>query len=218
MRNDIKSGIGYIIPFGAVIGFFTALFLGQFLISIIIAIAGILVWFLYMVIMESSPPSNLGNLIIFFGVLLSVGIFMGFGVSQNMWGGVEFVSEGSLFALVILFFSILTGMLFRGQPFIQQPASSYDLNAQEKKWVENALQSENQPSSSTEPKVIVVKQESKSSDESVNQNKASNANPESDQYNNPYVYAYPPEYYYDEDDDYEDDYEDGDEDEDDYEE
>ena len=64
MRNDIKSGIGYIIPFGAVIGFFTALFLGQFLISIIIAIAGILVWFLYMVIMESSPPSNLGNLII----------------------------------------------------------------------------------------------------------------------------------------------------------
>ena len=31
------------------------------------------------------------------------------------------------------------------------------------------------------------------------------------QYNNPYVYAYPPEYYYDEDDyegDYEDDYED----------
>ena len=140
MRNDIKSGIGYVIPFGAVIGFFTALFLGQFLISIIIAIAGILVWFLYMVIMESSPPSNLGNLIIFFGVLLSVGIFMGFGVTQNMWGGVEFVSEGSLFALVILFFSILTGMLFRGQPFIQQTAPSYDLNAQEKKWVENALQ------------------------------------------------------------------------------
>ena len=51
-----------------------------------------------MVVMESSPPSNLGNLIIFFGVLLSVGVFMGFGVSQNMWGGVEFVSEGSLFA------------------------------------------------------------------------------------------------------------------------
>ena len=96
-------------------------------------------WFLYMVVMESSPPSNLGNLIIFFGVLLSVGIFMGFGVSQNMWGGVEFVSEGSLFALVILFFSVLTGMLFRGQPIIQQTNPSYDLNAQEKKLVEDAL-------------------------------------------------------------------------------
>ena len=132
MSNDIKSGIGYIIPFGAIIGFFTALFLGEFLISIIIAMAGILVWFLYMVVMESSPPSNLGNLIIFFGILLSIGIFMGFGVSQNMWGGIEFVSEGSLFALVILFFSILTGMLFRGQPFIQQPVPSYDLSSQEK--------------------------------------------------------------------------------------
>ena len=139
MNNDVKSGVGYIIPFGAIVGFFTALFLGEYLISIVIAIAGILVWFLYMVVMESSPPSNLGNLIIFFGVLLSIGIFMGFGVSQNMWGGVEFVSEGSLFALVILFFSVLTGMLFRGQPIIQQANLPYDLNAQEKKWVEDAL-------------------------------------------------------------------------------
>ena len=94
MNNDIKSGVGYIIPSGAIVGFFTALFLGEYLFSIYIAIAGILVWFLYMVIMESSPPSNLGNLIIFFGVLLSIGVFMGFGVTQNMWGGIEFVSEG----------------------------------------------------------------------------------------------------------------------------
>ena len=89
MNNDVKSGIGYIIPFGAIIGFFTALFLGEFLISIVIAIAGILVWFLYMGVMESSPPSNLGNLIIFFGVLLSVGVFMGVGVYKNICGGVE---------------------------------------------------------------------------------------------------------------------------------
>ena len=40
MNNDVKSGVGYIIPFGAIIGFFTALFLGEFLISIVIAIAG----------------------------------------------------------------------------------------------------------------------------------------------------------------------------------
>ena len=194
MRNDIKSGIGYVIPFGAVIGFFTALFLGQFLISIIIAIAGILVWFLYMVIMESSPPSNLGNLIIFFGVLLSVGIFMGFGVTQNMWGGVEFVSEGSLFALVILFFSILTGMLFRGQPFIQQTAPSYDLNAQEKKWVDEALKNNGQDTGSSDPKVIVVRQESNSDDKTVSNSKGEDVKPEAPQYNNPYVYAYPPEY------------------------
>ena len=208
MSNDIKSGIGYIIPFGAIIGFFTALFLGEFLISIIIAIAGILVWFLYMVVMESSPPSNLGNLIIFFGILLSIGIFMGFGVSQNMWGGIEFVSEGSLFALVILFFSILTGMLFRGQPFIQQPATSYGLSSQEKKWVDEALKNNGQDTGSSDPKVIVVRQESNSDDKTVSNSKGEDVKPEAPQYNNPYVYAYPPEYYYDEDEEYEDDYED----------
>ena len=216
MSNDIKSGIGYIIPFGAIIGFFTALFLGEFLISIIIAIAGILVWFLYMVVMESSPPSNLGNLIIFFGILLSIGIFMGFGVSQNMWGGIEFVSEGSLFALVILFFSILTGMLFRGQPFIQQPATSYDLSSQEKKWVDEALKNNEQDTGSSDPKVIVVRQESNSDDKTASNSKGEDVKPEVPQYNNPYVYAYPLEYYYDEDEEYEDDYED--EYEDDYEE
>ena len=208
MSNDIKSGIGYIIPFGAIIGFFTALFLGEFLISIIIAIAGILVWFLYMVVMESSPPSNLGNLIIFFGILLSIGIFMGFGVSQNMWGGIEFVSEGSLFALVILFFSILTGMLFRGQSFIQQPATSYDLSSQEKKWVDVALKNNGQDTGSSDPKVIVVRQESNSDDKTVSNSKGEDVKPEAPQYNNPYVYAYPPEYYYDEDEEYEDGYED----------
>ena len=51
MNSDIKSGVGFIIPLGAVIGFFTALFLGEHLLSICIDIAGILVWFLYMVIM-----------------------------------------------------------------------------------------------------------------------------------------------------------------------
>ena len=48
MANDMKSGIGFLIPGAGVIGFFTSLFLGEFLISIIIAISGILVWFLYM--------------------------------------------------------------------------------------------------------------------------------------------------------------------------
>ena len=161
-----------------------------------------------MVVMESSPPSNLGNLIIFFGILLSIGVFMGFGVSQNMWGGIEFVSEGSLFALVILFFSILTGMLFRGQPFIQQPATSYDLSSQEKKWVDEALKNNGQDTGSSDPKVIVVRQESNSDDKTVSNSKGEDVKPEAPQYNNPYVYAYPPEYYYDEDEEYEDGYED----------
>ena len=36
MNNDIKSGVGYIIPLVAVIGFFTALFLGEYLLSVFV--------------------------------------------------------------------------------------------------------------------------------------------------------------------------------------
>ena len=90
MNNDVKSGVGYIIPFGAIVGFFTALFLGEFLISIVIAIAGILVWFLYMVVMESSPPSNLGNLIIFFWCPVISGSLNGF------WCFSKYVGRGRI--------------------------------------------------------------------------------------------------------------------------
>ena len=100
MANDIKSGIGYIIPAAAVVGFFITLLLGEYLRSIVIAVAGILVWFVYMLVMESSPPPNLGNLIMLFGTLLSLGILMSFGVVQNIWGGIEFQTEGALLALV----------------------------------------------------------------------------------------------------------------------
>lgn len=209
MNNDIKSGVGYIIPLGAIIGFFTALFLGEFIFSIYIAIAGVLVWFLYMVIMESSPPSNLGNLIIFFGLLLSIGVFMGFGITQNMWGGIEFVSEGFLFALVILFFSVLTGMLFRNQPLAQPIGGTNNLTTQQKRWVEKALKENDSKSDISDPKVIIVKQDN-NTDEKESKI-AEDTKSDNSQYNNPYVYAYPPEYYYDEDDyedDHEDDYED----------
>ena len=205
MNNDIKSGVGYFIPLAAVIGFFTALFLGEYLLSVFVAIAGILVWFLYMVVMESSPPSNLGNLIIFFGILLSVGVFMGFGVTQNMWGGIEFVSEGSLFALVVFFFSILTGLLFRNQPVVQTAGSNNNLTDQEKQWIQNALNENNVKSDINDSKVIVVKQESNGKEQEVPVKEPA---PKEEQYYNPYVYAYPPEYYYDEeyDEEYDDEY------------
>ena len=204
MNNDIKSGIGYIIPLSSTVAFFTCLALGEYLFSISIAIAGILVWFLYMLVMESSPPSNLGNLIMFFGVLLSIGIFMGFGISKNMWGGVEFVSEGSLFSLVILFFSVLTGILFRNQSFISPVGSTYKLNRYDKKWVDKILKDNDITNEGSNPKVIVVNQ-NQENEKIVNQSDKIKTEA-SVQQNSPYVYAYPPEYYYDEYED-EDEYE-----------
>ena len=83
MANDMKSGIGFVIPAAGVVGFFTSLLMGEFLVSIIITVSGILVWFLYMLVMESHMPEQMGNMIILFGVMLSLGIFFGFGITQT---------------------------------------------------------------------------------------------------------------------------------------
>ena len=113
MANDVKMGVGFIIPAAGVVGVFTSLLLGEFLVSIIISIIGILAWLLYMMIMDSGIPRQTGNMIILFGVLLSIGVFAGFGVKQNMFGGYDLETNGSMFALITLFFSVLTGMNFR---------------------------------------------------------------------------------------------------------
>ena len=85
MANDMKSGIGFIIPAAGVVGFFTSLLMGEFLLSIIIAVAGILVWFLYMLVMESRIPDQMGNMILLFGVMLAIGILFGFGMALLGW-------------------------------------------------------------------------------------------------------------------------------------
>ena len=217
MANDMKSGIGFIIPAAGVVGFFTSLLLGEFLVSIIIAVAGIMVWFLYMLVMESNMPQQMGNMILLFGILLSIGIFFGFGVTQNMFGGFEFQPEGSIFALVILFFAVLTGLNFRNQASSTiAPAGGSGLSDSDRDLVMDAIkQSQESTEASDEPRVIVVKQEA-TPEVAVEEKKEEEPNPY-DPYNmanNPY-FAYPPDYYYgDDEEDEEDDWDDEDEDED----
>ena len=223
MANDMKSGIGYLIPASGVVGFVIALLLGEFLASILITVLGILVWFLYMLVMESTIPKQMGNMIMLFGVMLSVGIFLGFGITQNLWGGFEFKPEGSLLSLVILFFAILTGLNFRNQQSILRSSgpSSASLSDDDRKFVLSAIdkaKSSKQSNEVSDPRVIVVKQEAPAtSEEPAKKEELNPVNPY-DPYlmaNNPY-FSYPPEYYeeYDDEwdeDEYEDEYEDDDE-------
>ena len=210
MANDMKSGIGFLIPGAGVVGFFASLLMGEFLISIIIAVSGILVWFLYMLVMEAHMPEEMGNMIILFGILLALGIFFGFGVKQNMWGGFEFQTEGSIFSLVILFFSVLTGLNFRNQQTssLASNQSTGGLSDKDRELVMNAIgqtQDSVSSNSSDQPKVIVVKQEtapleSESAESKEEATKNQGMHNPYDMMNNPY-FAYPPDYYYDEDDD-----------------
>ena len=213
MANDMKSGIGFLIPGAGVVGFFASLLMGEFLISIIIAVSGILVWFLYMLVMEAHMPEEMGNMIILFGILLALGIFFGFGVKQNMWGGFEFQTEGSIFSLVILFFSVLTGLNFRNQQTssLSSNQGTGGLSDKDRELVMNAIgqtQDSVSSNSSDQPKVIVVKQETASLESEGAESKEEGTKNQGmhnpyDMMNNPY-FAYPPDYYYDEDDDDED--------------
>lgn len=201
MINEVKSGIGYIIPAAALVGFVLALLAENYLLSIFFAIAGILVWFLYTLVMETKLPNTTGNIIILFGVLLSIGIFMSFGWEQNIHGGFNIKPEGTIFALIILFFSVMAGVLFRRDEARATDAKQI-LSDTDKEIVQKAVESTEE--TKEDPKVIIVKQEVTEKEKEVEQPQMQ-----------PYFYPYPTDDYDYEDEDYEDEdeyeYEDEDE-------
>ena len=185
MASNVKTGIGFLIPFGAIIGFVLSIIAENYILGIFFAVAGILIWLLYLAVMNTATPDTMGNFIILFGVLLAMAVFMNFGWEQNIWGGIEFKTEGSVMALMVLFFGTLIGVMFR-----QRISDVQSLTTREKELVDKALQVHD------DPRVIVVKQEA----EEVN-----NDDEEEDDYEeyDEYDYEYP--YYYDEDEDEDED-------------
>ena len=196
MALSIKSGIGFIIPFGAIIGFVLSIIAENYVLGIFFAVAGMLVWLLYLAVMDTAAPDTMGNFIILFGVLLALAVFMNFGWEQNIWGGIEFKAEGSVLALVVLFFATLSGVLYRQRLTAVQP----QLTSSEQELVDKALRGEE------DPRVIIVKQEMED-----NNTEEEEDDEDYEEYKE-YDYAYP--YYFDEDDEYEYVYEDDEEDED----
>ena len=188
MASSIKSGIGFIIPFGAIIGFVLSIIAENYVLGIFFAVAGMLVWLLYLAVMDTAAPDTMGNFIILFGVLLALAVFMNFGWEQNIWGGIEFKAEGSVLALVVLFFATLSGLLYRQRLTADQP----QLTSSEQELVDKALRGKE------DPRVIVVKQEAVNNDT----NNTEDEEDEEDDYEEykEYDYAYP--YYFDEEDKY----------------
>jgi len=185
MASNVKTGIGFLIPFGAIIGFVLSIIAENYILGIFFAVAGILIWLLYLAVMNTATPDTMGNFIILFGVLLAMAVFMNFGWEQNIWGGIEFKTEGSVMALMVLFFGTLIGVMFS-----QRISDVQSLTTREKELVDKALLGHD------DPRVIVVKQEA----EEVDNDEEEDDYEEYDEYD----YEYP--YYYDEDDE-DDEYE-----------
>ena len=124
MNNNIKVGIGFLIPASAIIFFIASLYAEKFLLSAFISILGLLAWFLYSTIMQTSMPSVTGNIIILFGFLLSLAVFLSFGMKRNMFGGYEFIPEGGAGSAILLLIIVLVGILFK------QPARAQTIKKQ----------------------------------------------------------------------------------------
>jgi hypothetical protein len=127
MNDNIKVGVGFLIPTSAIILFIASLYAENFLLSAFISILGILVWFLYSAIMQTNMPNVTGNIIILFGVLLSIAVFLSFGVKRNMFGGYELAPEGGAGSAILLLIIVLVGILFKNNSTLPakntQPAS-----------------------------------------------------------------------------------------------
>jgi hypothetical protein len=54
-----------------------------------------------------------GNVIIVFGALLALSVFLDAGLEQNMFGGLNFLPKGLAYSTILLFFSVLLGVLFK---------------------------------------------------------------------------------------------------------
>ena len=118
MNNNIKTGVGLLVPAAAIIAFFFSIFTENYLVGVFLSISGVLVWFLYAAVMETEMPNVTGNIIILFGLLLSFAVFLNYGWERNMFGGVVFNLEGAAGSVVLLFFSVLLGVLFKNKPLI----------------------------------------------------------------------------------------------------
>ena len=116
MNDNIKTSLGLLFPFSSIALFVYFCIIGSFLAAILAAVGGVMFWYLYSVVMESEMPDITGNMIVLLGGMLSVGFFLNYGITKNMFGGFNINLEGATASAVVLFFSVLLGINLRMRP------------------------------------------------------------------------------------------------------
>ena len=138
MNDNNKISVGLLIPAISVVAFVATLFNENYLGALFVAVSGLLVWFAFSAVVKAEMPDVTGNIVIVFGVLLSLAFFLNYGMDTNMFGGFEINLEGVVGSILILFFTVLMGVLYNGNsqnsdskdPIIQTPAAQNNNNEQ----------------------------------------------------------------------------------------
>ena len=137
MNGNSKTSIGLLIPATSFIVFTIAIYFENFSFSMFSAICGILIWFLYTAVMQTKLPNVTGNIIILFGLLISVGYFLNFGISNNMFGGMDFNKETIIGSLMILLISVVLGVLFNNSFSEKETSTKNNFNSDKDTEAEN---------------------------------------------------------------------------------
>jgi len=144
MNDNVKISVGLLIPAVSVVAFVATLFDQNYLGALFVAVSGLMAWFAYSAVVKAEMPDITGNIVMVFGGLLSLAFFLNYGLDTNMFGGFEFKLEGVVGSVLILFFTVLMGVLFNSKT-----------GAAPTKQLAN-LSQENTPNSESDPAVTTA--------------------------------------------------------------
>ena len=113
MNENVKIFVGLLAPTATFVAFFFSVFLENYVLGVFLSIFGISSWLFFTFVVKSYWHQITGNVIIVFGALLALSVFLDAGIERNMFGGLNFLSKGIAYSTILLFFSVLLSVLFK---------------------------------------------------------------------------------------------------------
>ena len=111
--QDTRTVFGYFILLLSAIAFGIAIGYEQYYLAALSIVGGLILWLAYISVAGVALRGQLGSILILFGLMLSIPVFLLFAVEQDMWGGYHIKPDGATLALVMLFLTIAPGMILR---------------------------------------------------------------------------------------------------------
>ncbi len=111
--QDTRTVFGYFILLFSTIAFGVAIGNEQYYLAALFVVGGLVLWLVYISVAGVTLNGQLGSILILFGIILSIPVFLLFAVEQDIWGGYHIKPDGATLAVVILFLTIAPGLILR---------------------------------------------------------------------------------------------------------